>query len=173
MFSLESDEMTALWPNDSLTFTFYFILSLFFSCDVFFKVIRFCCHFFQLFYQSDLFQIFSQCSTVKLWCIVEIYLKKVFTINWKNDIFKSPKMFPDHIGPKNITRSQNFPDWPNICFAGYYTTLPGITRLKRANCESLCLSVCLSVTKQVFELLTQLKMPQSGLSSMQEYALAG
>ena len=23
MFSLESDEMTALWPNDSLTFTFY------------------------------------------------------------------------------------------------------------------------------------------------------
>ena len=23
MFSLESDEMTALWPNDSLTFVFY------------------------------------------------------------------------------------------------------------------------------------------------------
>ena len=23
MFSLESDEMTALWPNDTLTFTFY------------------------------------------------------------------------------------------------------------------------------------------------------
>ena len=23
MFSLESDKMTALWPNDSLTFTFY------------------------------------------------------------------------------------------------------------------------------------------------------
>ena len=23
MFSLEGDEMTALWPNDSLTFTFY------------------------------------------------------------------------------------------------------------------------------------------------------
>ena len=23
MFSLESDEMTALWPNDSLTFTFH------------------------------------------------------------------------------------------------------------------------------------------------------
>ena len=23
MFSLESDQMTALWPNDSLTFTFY------------------------------------------------------------------------------------------------------------------------------------------------------
>ena len=23
MLSLESDEMTALWPNDSLTFTFY------------------------------------------------------------------------------------------------------------------------------------------------------
>ena len=27
MFSLESDEMTALWPNDSLTFTFYVIIS--------------------------------------------------------------------------------------------------------------------------------------------------
>ena len=27
MFSLESDEMTALWPNDSLTFTFYVIFS--------------------------------------------------------------------------------------------------------------------------------------------------
>ena len=27
MFSLESDEMTALWPNDSLTFTFYGIFS--------------------------------------------------------------------------------------------------------------------------------------------------
>ena len=24
MFSLESDKMTALWPNDSLTLTFYF-----------------------------------------------------------------------------------------------------------------------------------------------------
>jgi len=27
MFSLESDKMTALWPNDSLTFTFYVIIS--------------------------------------------------------------------------------------------------------------------------------------------------
>ena len=27
MFSLESDEMTVLWPNDSLTFTFYVIIS--------------------------------------------------------------------------------------------------------------------------------------------------
>jgi len=27
MFSLESDEMTALWPNDRLTFTFYVIYS--------------------------------------------------------------------------------------------------------------------------------------------------
>ena len=27
MFSLESDEMTALWPNDSLTFAFYVIIS--------------------------------------------------------------------------------------------------------------------------------------------------
>ena len=27
MFSLESDEMTAFWPNDSLTFTFYVIIS--------------------------------------------------------------------------------------------------------------------------------------------------
>ena len=27
MFSLESDEMTALWPNDSLTFTFYVTFS--------------------------------------------------------------------------------------------------------------------------------------------------
>ena len=27
MFSLESDEMTALWPNDSLTFTFYVAFS--------------------------------------------------------------------------------------------------------------------------------------------------
>ena len=27
MFSLESDEMTALWPNDSLTFTFYMTFS--------------------------------------------------------------------------------------------------------------------------------------------------
>ena len=27
MFSLESDEMTALWPNDSLTFTFYLTFS--------------------------------------------------------------------------------------------------------------------------------------------------
>ena len=27
MFSLESDEMTALWPNDSLTFTFNVIIS--------------------------------------------------------------------------------------------------------------------------------------------------
>ena len=27
MFSLESDEMTALWPNDSLTFTFFVIIS--------------------------------------------------------------------------------------------------------------------------------------------------
>ena len=27
MFSLESDEMTALWPNDSLTFTFYVTIS--------------------------------------------------------------------------------------------------------------------------------------------------
>ena len=27
MFSLESDEMTALWPNGSLTFTFYEIFS--------------------------------------------------------------------------------------------------------------------------------------------------
>ena len=27
MFSLESDEMIALWPNDSLTFTFYVIFS--------------------------------------------------------------------------------------------------------------------------------------------------
>ena len=26
MFSLEGDEMTALWPNDSLTFTFYFLV---------------------------------------------------------------------------------------------------------------------------------------------------
>ena len=26
-FSLESDEMTALWPNDSLAFTFYLIFS--------------------------------------------------------------------------------------------------------------------------------------------------
>ena len=27
MFSLGSDEMTALWPNDSLTFTFYVTFS--------------------------------------------------------------------------------------------------------------------------------------------------
>ena len=27
MFTLESDEMTALWLNDSLTFTFYVIIS--------------------------------------------------------------------------------------------------------------------------------------------------
>ena len=27
MFSLESDEMTVFWPNDSLTFTFYVIIS--------------------------------------------------------------------------------------------------------------------------------------------------
>ena len=27
MFSLEGDEMTALWPNDSLTFIFYVIIS--------------------------------------------------------------------------------------------------------------------------------------------------
>ena len=27
MFTLESDEMTALWPNDSLIFTFYVIFS--------------------------------------------------------------------------------------------------------------------------------------------------
>ena len=27
MFSLESDEMTALWPNDSFTFTFYVVFS--------------------------------------------------------------------------------------------------------------------------------------------------
>ena len=27
MFSLESDKMTALWPNDSLTLTFYVIVS--------------------------------------------------------------------------------------------------------------------------------------------------
>ena len=27
MFSLECDKMTALWPNDSLTFTFYVIIS--------------------------------------------------------------------------------------------------------------------------------------------------
>ena len=27
MFSLESDEMTASWPNDSLTFTFYVKIS--------------------------------------------------------------------------------------------------------------------------------------------------
>ena len=27
MFSLESDEMIALWPNDSLTFTFYMTFS--------------------------------------------------------------------------------------------------------------------------------------------------
>ena len=27
MFSLESDEMTVLWPNDSLTFIFYVIIS--------------------------------------------------------------------------------------------------------------------------------------------------
>ena len=27
MFNLESDEMTGLWPNDSLTFTFYMIFS--------------------------------------------------------------------------------------------------------------------------------------------------
>ena len=27
MFSVESDEITALWPNDSLTFTFYVIIS--------------------------------------------------------------------------------------------------------------------------------------------------
>ena len=27
MFSLESDEMTALWPNNTLTFTFYMIIS--------------------------------------------------------------------------------------------------------------------------------------------------
>ena len=27
MFSLESDEMTAFWPNDSLTFTFFEIIS--------------------------------------------------------------------------------------------------------------------------------------------------
>ena len=27
MFSLESDEMTALWPNGSITFTFYVTLS--------------------------------------------------------------------------------------------------------------------------------------------------
>ena len=27
MFSLESDKMTASWPNDSLTFTFYVIFS--------------------------------------------------------------------------------------------------------------------------------------------------
>ena len=26
MFSLESDKMTALWPNDNLTFTFYVII---------------------------------------------------------------------------------------------------------------------------------------------------
>ena len=26
MFTLESDEMTALWPNESLTFTFYVII---------------------------------------------------------------------------------------------------------------------------------------------------
>ena len=28
MFSLESDEMTVLWPNDSLTFNFYVIFSI-------------------------------------------------------------------------------------------------------------------------------------------------
>ena len=28
MFSLESDEMTVLWPNDSLTFNFYVIISI-------------------------------------------------------------------------------------------------------------------------------------------------
>ena len=27
MFNLESDEMTAIWPNDSSTFTFYVIIS--------------------------------------------------------------------------------------------------------------------------------------------------
>ena len=27
MFNLESDEMTGLWPNDSLTFTFYITFS--------------------------------------------------------------------------------------------------------------------------------------------------
>ena len=27
MFSLESDEMTAFWPKDSLTFAFYAIIS--------------------------------------------------------------------------------------------------------------------------------------------------
>ena len=27
MFSLESDEMTVFWPNDSLTFTFYVKIS--------------------------------------------------------------------------------------------------------------------------------------------------
>ena len=27
MFSLESDKMTAFWPNESLTFTFYVIFS--------------------------------------------------------------------------------------------------------------------------------------------------
>ena len=27
MFSLESDQMTALWPNDRLNFTFYSIIS--------------------------------------------------------------------------------------------------------------------------------------------------
>ena len=27
MFSLESDKMTVFWPNDSLTFTFYVIIS--------------------------------------------------------------------------------------------------------------------------------------------------
>ena len=27
MFSLESDEITAMWPNDSLTFTFYVTFS--------------------------------------------------------------------------------------------------------------------------------------------------
>ena len=27
MFSLESDEMTVLWPYDNLTFTFYVIIS--------------------------------------------------------------------------------------------------------------------------------------------------
>ena len=28
MFNLESGEMTALWPNDRLTFTFYVIFSI-------------------------------------------------------------------------------------------------------------------------------------------------
>ena len=132
MFSLESDEMTALWPNDSLTFTFYVIISKslpnwatfvkeVFWFGVYFSSWRNDCfvtkwqlnfHFllyfvliFQLWYvlQSDqiLLLIFSvilqkpvvsdiftmlNCKTV-MHC--GNYLKKVFTINWKNNILKN------------------------------------------------------------------------------------